>query len=182
MSELSAAIEMIVKASDFACKKHKSQKRKDPEGTPYINHPIGVAWQLVNEGKVYDPAVLAAALLHDTVEDCDCSFEEITENFGEHVCSIVREVTDDKSLEKQERKRLQVVNGPGKSKEAKLVKLSDKLYNLRDLERCKPEFWSEERKTEYFRWAKQVVDAVRSNGSVNKALEDELDAMFEKYC
>jgi len=77
-------------------------------------------------------------LLHDTVEDTDTTFEELESVFGTTVARIVQEVTDDKSLPKEERKRLQVVHAPHRSHQAKLVKLADKLYNLRDLNRCTP--------------------------------------------
>lgn len=82
--------------------------------------------------------VLQAALLHDTVEDTDTSPAELEAKFGPVVARIVREVTDDKSLPKQERKRQQVEHAPQCSHQAKLVKLADKLYNLRDLNRCTP--------------------------------------------
>ena len=95
-------------ATDFAARKHKDQRRKDAEQTPYINHPIGVAQILSKEGSVTDVDVLIGALLHDTVEDTECTFEEIEELFGSRVRNIVAEVTDDKNLEKMERKRLQV--------------------------------------------------------------------------
>merc|ERR1712183_172260 len=101
------AISSIITATNFAAIKHKNQRRKDPDQTPYINHPIGVAYQLINIGKVYDVATLQAAILHDTVEDTDCSLEEIEENFGKEVRDLVDEVSDDKNLEKMERKRLQ---------------------------------------------------------------------------
>jgi len=167
----------IIKASNFAAIKHKSQKRKDPEGTPYINHPIGVA-QLLAEGGVTDTDVLQAALLHDTVEDTDTSLTEIEQEFGAKVRDIVDEVSDDKDKEKAERKRLQIVHAPHASTEAKLVKLADKLYNLRDLERAPPPNWSKERKEEYFIWASKVVKGCRG---VNPYLEDLLDKLFEKH-
>ena len=66
-------------AIDFAAKKHKDQRRKDPDETPYINHPIGVAHSLAHEGKVEDLNVLKAAILHDTVEDTDTTIEEVKE-------------------------------------------------------------------------------------------------------
>lgn len=105
----------------------------------------------MEEGDVYDPSVIVAALLHDTVEDTDTTFEEIEEHFGAKVRKIVEEVTDDKSLPKQERKQLQIDHAPNSSPEAKLVKLADKLYNLRDLEKEIPEGWSIERTNEYFK-------------------------------
>jgi len=163
---------------DFAAKKHKDQRRSDPEETPYINHPIGVAHSLSHEGKVEDINVLKAAILHDTVEDTDTTIAEVEQVFGKVVAGIVAEVTDDKDLPKAERKRLQVVNAPKKSREAKLVKLSDKLYNLRDLDRVTPKGWTKERIHEYFLWAAQVIKGCRGT---NEHLEKLLDDLFRKH-
>jgi len=165
-------------AIDFSAKKHRDQRRKDPEKTPYINHPIGVAHSLAHEGKVEDINVLKAAILHDTVEDTDTTIEEVKEVFGATVAGIVAEVTDEKGLPTAERKRLQVVNASKKSREAKLVKLADKLYNLRDLDRVTPEGWTQQRVEEYFLWAAQVVKGCRGT---NEALEKELDELFHKH-
>nr|CAB3252155.1 guanosine-3',5'-bis(diphosphate) 3'-pyrophosphohydrolase MESH1-like [Phallusia mammillata] len=170
-------LQLLVSTANFAAIKHKDQRRKDPDQTPYINHPIGVAEILSKEGNVSDIEVLQGALLHDTVEDTETTFEEIEELFGSNVRGIVAEVTDDKGLPKQERKRLQVVNAPKKSKKAKLVKLADKLYNLRDLNRSTPSGWSQERVEEYFQWAANVVQGLRGT---NEALEKELDKLFKE--
>lgn len=88
-----------------------------------------------------------AAILHDTVEDTDTTLDELEEHFGTEVRNIVDECSDDKSLPKQERKRLQIEHAKSASKQAKLVKLADKLYNLRDLEKNLPSGWTEVRKT-----------------------------------
>lgn len=136
-------IHSIIKCVNFAAIKHKNQKRKDHDETPYINHPIGVAYILVDEAKIYDEEVILSALLHDTVEDTNTTFDEIEEYFGKNVRNIVEEVTDDKTLDKKERKRLQIVNASKSSYKAKLVKLADKLYNLRDLEKDLPIEWTE---------------------------------------
>jgi len=167
----------LVSAFDFAAKKHATQRRKDAEETPYINHPIGVANILCKEGGVHDLAVLQAAVLHDTVEDTETTLDEIEEHFGPHVRSIVDEVTDDKSLPKEERKARQVSGAPHKSKEAKLVKLADKLYNLRDLNRCTPRGWDEDRVRKYFEWAFKVVEGLKGT---NKQLEDELAGLMKQ--
>lgn len=169
-------VPQLIKCVDFAAIKHRDQRRKDSVKTPYINHPIGVANILVTEGDVTDVNVLMAAILHDTVEDTDTTFEEIGEHFGAEICKIVSEVTDDKSLPKQERKRLQIVHAATVSHEAKLVKLADKLYNLRDLSTCCPDGWTPERCDEYFKWAKQVVDNLRGT---NQKLEAALDVIFK---
>ncbi|KAM7039225.1 guanosine-3',5'-bis(diphosphate) 3'-pyrophosphohydrolase MESH1 [Acridotheres tristis] len=167
----------LLEAVDFAARKHKEQRRLDPEGTPYINHPIGVARILAHEAGVTDIVVLQAALLHDTVEDTDTTFSEIEEWFGAEVRRVVEEVTDDKTLPKMERKRLQIERAPVCSRRAKLVKLADKLHNLRDLNRCTPRGWSAERVQEYFRWAARVVSGLRGTSA---ALEGALQRLFEE--
>ncbi|XP_053998439.1 guanosine-3',5'-bis(diphosphate) 3'-pyrophosphohydrolase MESH1 [Hylaeus anthracinus] len=166
---------LVIKCTNFAAIKHKDQRRKDPKETPYINHPIGVANILIQEGNIHDPAVILAALLHDTVEDTDTTFEEIENEFGSEVCNIVREVTDDKTLPKAERKRLQIEHAHNLSYKAKLVKLADKLYNLRDLQKATPIGWTSERVKEYFKWAKAVIDGCRET---NFSLERQLDIIY----
>ena len=129
---MKSELTLVLKALEFAAHKHRDQRRKDPAASPYINHPIALANVLVNEGGVTDVEVLAAALLHDTVEDTATTPEELEEQFGARIARIVAEVTDDKALPKAERKRLQVVHAAELSREAKLVKLADKICNLRD--------------------------------------------------
>ncbi|XP_026072682.1 guanosine-3',5'-bis(diphosphate) 3'-pyrophosphohydrolase MESH1 [Carassius auratus] len=173
MSSSSTAV--LLETINFAAEKHRNQRRKDPDATPYINHPIGVARILSHEGGITDIEVLQAALLHDTVEDTDTSFEELEAVFGPTVTRIVQEVTDDRTLPKEERKRLQVEHAPHRSHQAKLVKLADKLYNLRDLNRCTPSGWTAERVQEYFVWASQVVKGLRGT---NAALEEKMQQLF----
>ncbi|XP_058485454.1 guanosine-3',5'-bis(diphosphate) 3'-pyrophosphohydrolase MESH1 [Solea solea] len=168
---------LLVETVNFAAEKHRNQRRKDVDGTPYINHPIGVARILSHEGGVTDIEVLQAALLHDTVEDTDTSPAELEHTFGPTVARIVEEVTDDKRLPKQERKRQQVEHAPHCSHQAKLVKLADKLYNLRDLNRCTPVGWTAERAQEYFVWASEVVKGLKGT---NSALEEKLEELFRQ--
>ncbi|XP_023330134.1 guanosine-3',5'-bis(diphosphate) 3'-pyrophosphohydrolase MESH1 [Eurytemora carolleeae] len=167
---------ILMKATNFAAIKHKDQRRKDTEGTPYINHPIGVANYLTQAG-VTDLDVIQAALLHDTVEDTETTLEELKIHFGEKVASIVAEVTDEKGQEKHERKRLQIIHARHASKEAKLVKLADKLYNIKDLERCLPTGWTNERRDEYFKWAAKVVSGCRGT---NLELENQIDEVLTR--
>lgn len=162
----------LLRAASFAAERHRLQRRKDVEASPYINHPLALATILCSEGGVNDPTVLAAALLHDTVEDTETSLEELRREFGPDVAAIVAEVTDDKSLPKEERKRLQIAHAASKSEGAKLVKLADKIANLRDIVATPPADWSDERREAYFHWAKQVVDGLRG---VNSALEAAFD-------
>ncbi|GAB0093537.1 Guanosine-3',5'-bis(diphosphate) 3'-pyrophosphohydrolase MESH1 [Sergentomyia squamirostris] len=170
-------LKMYTKCVNFAAVKHKDQRRKDQEQTPYINHPIGVAYILTAEAGISDLPVLLASILHDTVEDTDTTFDEIEQHFGSHIRKLVEEVTDDKTLPKDVRKAKQIENASKSSHEAKLVKLADKLYNLRDLQRCLPKGWTEKRRKEYFIWAKAVVDNLRGTNAI---LESSLDKVFRK--
>jgi guanosine-3',5'-bis(diphosphate) 3'-pyrophosphohydrolase len=165
----------LLKALAFAAHKHRDQRRKDPEASPYINHPIALADVLVNEGGVTDVEVLCAALLHDTVEDTATTHEELATVFGARVARIVAEVTDDKTLSKAERKRLQVEHAGSLSPEAKLVKLADKICNLRDVAERPPASWDLARRREYFDWAKRVVDGLRG---AHPGLEAAFDAAY----
>ena len=145
----------------FAAHKHRAQRRKDKEASPYINHPIALADVLVNEGGVDDPVALCAAVLHDTIEDTETSYEELQERFGKEIADVVMEVTDDKTLLKAERKERQVTHAPHLSQRARLVKLADKICNLRDIASNPPANWPLERKQEYYEWAKRVIDGLR---------------------
>ena len=158
----------LLEAASFAAKKHSFQKRKGKKGTPYINHPLEVASLLADVGKVKDYNVLIAAVLHDTIEDTGTSAEEITELFGEQVCGYVLEVTDDKSLPKAERKQLQIEHAPHLSHGAKLIKLGDKICNIKDIMKNPPANWSQKRKLEYVNWGEKVIDGLRG---ANKRLE-----------
>ncbi|XP_011305705.1 guanosine-3',5'-bis(diphosphate) 3'-pyrophosphohydrolase MESH1 [Fopius arisanus] len=168
-------LSLVIKCSDFAAKKHRKQRRMDAEATPYINHPLGVANILTEEGNVQDPVVIISAILHDTVEDTETTLDEIEREFGPEVKLVVSEVTDDKSLPKMERKQLQIDHSPHISHEAKLVKLADKIYNLRDLSREIPVGWTVDRAHEYFKWAEQVIEGCRGT---NEKLEAILDDIF----
>lgn len=165
-------IPLILKALDFAAHKHRDQRRKNVEASPYINHPIELARVLSNEGGFISSELLCAALLHDTVEDTKTTEEELLELFGKGITQIVMEVTDDKTKSKAERKHLQIVHASKISHHAKLVKLADKICNLRDMANSPPSNWPLERRREYFDWAKQVVDQMRGTHPPLEALFD----------
>lgn len=172
-------IALILKALEFAAGRHRAQLRKGLERTPFINHPIEVASLLANEGGESDPVLLTAAILHDVIEDTVDSVQQrdelcslISELFGEKILSLTLEVTDDKTLEKKERKRLQVVNASGMSVNARKLKIADKIMNLRDIVHDPPEGWPQKRIIEYLDWAGDVVAGLRG---VNKKLEEIFD-------
>ena len=166
---------LILRALDFAALKHRDQRRKDAQASPYINHPIALANVLVHEGGVSEPLVLAAALLHDTLEDTQTTPAELNATFGDAITRVVEEVTDDKSLLKAERKRLQIEHAATISREAKLVKLADKICNVRDVANHPPAKWDLARRREYFEWAKAVVDLMRG---VHPELERRFDEAY----
>jgi guanosine-3',5'-bis(diphosphate) 3'-pyrophosphohydrolase len=177
MLEESATVDLplILRALAFAAHKHRDQRRKDARASPYINHPVALAAILSNEGGVDDTDVLCGALLHDTLEDTETSPSELAAGFGKAICGIVEEVTDDKRLPKAERKRLQIEHAPLLSDRAKLVKLADKIANIRDVADHPPEGWSLERRQQYFDWAKNVVDGLRG---IHPGLEAVFDAAY----
>lgn len=171
----SSELGMFLKALSFAATKHRNQRRKDQFATPYINHPIALVNILCLEAGITDPTVLMGALLHDTVEDTDTSFEELTTLFGASVANIVRQVTDDKGLPKAMRKQQQIEHAATASDQAKLVKLADKVHNLRDLVQSPPANWPDSRRLDYCHWSKQVVDQLRG---VHAPLEALFDAAY----
>lgn len=161
-------IALVLRAAEFAAHKHRNQRRKGASKRPYVGHCIEVARLIAEVGKVEDAQVLAAALLHDTVEDTDTTREELRREFGSAIDDLVAEVTDDKSLESRERKDGQVIHAPSLSAGAKVIKLADKISNVREIGLDPPENWGLERQREYFDWASRVVDAI---GRLNPELE-----------
>ena len=172
-----SGLPIILSALAFAAEKHRDQRRKNAEASPYINHPIALANMLANEGHVDDSVVICAALLHDTIEDTETTPEELRAAFGDEIADIVREVTDDKLLSKQDRKRLQIEHAGSLSDKAKLVKLADKISNLRDMAQQPPAEWDLSRKQEYFDWAQAVVDGLRGTSVALEAAFDKAYAM-----
>ena len=168
-------LNLLVKAMSFAANKHKHQRRKGKEASPYNNHPIGLVEVLVDIGNVTDINAICAALLHDTVEDTRTTREELTETFGPEISRIVMEVTDDKSLSKAERKQAQIDHARHLSNEARAVKLADKICNLGDVAKSPPN-WSLSRRQQYFDWAKKVIDGLRGEWS---ELEAEFDRCYQ---
>jgi len=177
MSDKETDLAELVSALSFAAKKHRDQRRKDLAGSPYINHPIDLINVLVNEAGVTVTTVLVAAILHDTVEDTDTSFDELEAVFGKKIADIVRELTDDKRFRKGKRKQLQIDNAASASYEARLVKLADKICNLRDMKASPPAGWELDRRREYFDWCLAVVDRLRGT---HEQLENLFDEAYSK--
>ncbi len=173
----------IIEAFSIAAIRHKNQIRKGVGKVPYINHPIAVAKLLSDVGET-DTDLIISSLLHDVIEDT-CKNEqeikelsnEILDKFGENVLLTVLEVSDNKSLPVNERKRLQVIHTPKLSDRAKKLKIADKICNILDIKNDPPENWSQERKVKYLEWAKQVVVGAKG---INKKLDQYFDQVFEE--
>lgn len=163
---------LLTRAFDFAAAKHADQRRKGDRAEPYVNHLAEVAHLLAVAVQGRDANLIAAGLLHDTLEDTDTTRQELVSAFNEDVASLVSEVTDDKSLAKQERKRLQVEHAPHKTDRAKLLKLADKTSNLRGLVASPPTGWSIERRMDYVHWGRAVAVGLRG---VHPWLEAQFD-------
>jgi hypothetical protein len=148
-------MEKVLEAIEFAAKAHDGQYRKSGAG-PYISHPFSVMYILAQSG-VKNSDILIASVLHDTVEDTDVTIDLIDEIFGSKVASYVKEVTDDKTLPKAERKRLQIEHAKTMCRESIIIKMADKYHNLQSFTKSIPEGWSSKRVKGYFAWAYYVV-------------------------
>lgn len=166
----------ILRATLYAAQMHADQRRKGHGVVPYVNHVIEVAELVARVGGVEDTAVLQAALLHDTVEDTATTFEDIEEIFGADVRRLVEEMTDDKNLPKAERKRLQIVHAPTMSDRGKVIKLADKISNIRDIVHRPPPDWTAQRRRDYVQWGLDVVAGCRGVNTPLEALFDEVVA------
>jgi guanosine-3',5'-bis(diphosphate) 3'-pyrophosphohydrolase len=164
---------LLLKALNFSASKHRHQRRKDTAASPYINHPIEVAHILWTIGEVDDVTAVIAAILHDTIEDTDTTPEEIRQSFGDEVLGLVLEMSDDKSLPKQERKHNQIIHSPHLSQRAKQIKLADKICNVHDIAYAPPDHWTRQRRIDYLQWAQAVIDGLRGTNAQLEKLFDE---------
>jgi (p)ppGpp synthase/HD superfamily hydrolase len=174
-----APVQRILAAAKFAAEKHAAQKRKGAAAEPYVNHLIEVAELIASSNEALDTNLVIAGLLHDTIEDTGTTADELEQVFGSDIAALVVEMTDDKSLPKDVRKGLQVESAPHKSARAQVIKLADKISNLRSLLASPPASWSDERKRQYFIWARQVVDALSAPNPVLKAEFERTYAQFK---
>jgi guanosine-3',5'-bis(diphosphate) 3'-pyrophosphohydrolase len=146
----------VLRAAQIAAVWHADQKSKGTSGAPYINHLIEVAYLVAEATKGKDTNLLVAAILHDAIEDQEIAGKEIAKRFGDDIASLVLEVTDDKSLPSQQRKRLQVEHAPRKSRRAKILELTDKVSNMRSIANNPPD-WSNKRGLACVQWGRAVV-------------------------
>jgi (p)ppGpp synthase/HD superfamily hydrolase len=155
------AIQGLLKALAFAAARHRDQRRKGAGAPPFINHSIEVAEIIARVAGVTDPITLQAAVLHDTLEDTETRADEIEAEFGPEVAAVVLEVTDDRRLSREERRRRQEADAAGLSTAAKLIRVADKVANVRAIAHAPPVDWSTERRLDYVRWSQRVVTGCR---------------------
>jgi guanosine-3',5'-bis(diphosphate) 3'-pyrophosphohydrolase len=173
-----ADVERILNALCYAADCHQNQTRRNAKQTPYINHPLTVAENIVSIGKVYDADVVIAGLLIDTIDDTKATYEDIRKMFGSKVEGYIKELTEDKFLSSAKRKKLQIIHAPSKSKGAAIIKLSENLYNLNNLMQDPPMEWTRDRIDQYFQWAQTVVDNLPE---ANAPLKEEVHKVIHQY-
>ncbi|MBN8910839.1 MAG: bifunctional (p)ppGpp synthetase/guanosine-3',5'-bis(diphosphate) 3'-pyrophosphohydrolase [Rhizobiales bacterium] len=168
---------MVLKAADAAARWHVHQRRKGAAAEPYINHLLEVATLVAEATRAKEPDLVIAALLHDAIEDQQVPRDVIANAFGDVVAELVEEVTDDKSLPKEARKQLQIKTAPYKSREAKILKLADKVSNLKAITASPPPDWSVRRRLEYVEWARAVAVGLKG---ASPMLEKQLEHAAEE--
>jgi hypothetical protein len=183
-------LQRLMKGVHFSALKHRQQRRKDTEQTPYINHPISVANRLQLVG-VTNVNILLTALLHDTIEDTATTYEEIEKEFGVEVANMVKECTDNKSLDKVTRKRLQISHAKEISAGARLVKMADKLDNSSGLATDPPAKWKKSEVDGCALWSYCVCKNLYFNEEINASnpslvkpaqeLENQLMSVFKHW-
>jgi (p)ppGpp synthase/HD superfamily hydrolase len=167
------ALRLVSEAAELAARRHNGMARKGRGNEPYINHLAEVANLLAAATDGADAELVAAGWLHDTIEDTQTTREELAQEFSARVAALVVEVTDDMTLSKSERRRLQVLDAPKKSPGAKLIKIADKISNIRA--RILPEPTPEQREdlADYVAWAEQVVTGCRGvNAWLDKTFDE----------
>ncbi|MBI3509186.1 MAG: bifunctional (p)ppGpp synthetase/guanosine-3',5'-bis(diphosphate) 3'-pyrophosphohydrolase [Bacteroidetes bacterium] len=169
-------MKLLIDAILFASECHSGQVRKDGH-TPYINHPLEVMHLLISEGGIDDHEILIAAVLHDVVEDTQVTGQDIREKFGKRVEKIVLELTDDKSLSKDERKKAQLDSAASLSREARFIRLSDKICNVYDILYAPPGNWGMDRRRDYLFWAEAVIEKIKG---INEPLEKKFAELMKE--
>jgi guanosine-3',5'-bis(diphosphate) 3'-pyrophosphohydrolase len=167
------ALRLVSEAAELAARRHNGMARKGRGNEPYINHLAEVANLLSIATDGADADLVAAGWLHDAIEDTETTAEELAQNFSERVAALVVEVTDDMTLPKHERRRLQIVDAPNKSEGAKLIKIADKISNIRA--RMVPQPNQDERDDliDYITWAEKVVAGCRGVNATLDRIFDE---------
>jgi len=169
-------LRLVSEAADLAARRHSGMQRKGRGNEPYINHLAEVANLLSIATDGADAELVAAGWLHDTIEDTETTHRELAEKFGERVAAFVVEVTDDMALPKDERRRRQVVEAPKKSPGAKLIKIADKISNIRARIMPRPNQDERDDLIDYLAWAEKVAQGCRGiNAVLDRTFDETVD-------
>lgn len=171
-------VEEILQAMQFSAERHRFQTRKNDRKTPYVSHCFEVAYKVMSVGQVRDLTVILASLLHDTLKDTQTTAEEIEKKFGAEVAKVVGELTGNKKISLQEKKRQETINASYRSKPAAIVQLADTLCNTLELLNHPPKGWSRSYIDQYFQWAQTIVDRLPS---VNSKLKEAVLFTLNQY-
>ena len=169
--------QIILAALGFAARKHRDQRKPDATPSNSITQPIQLAHVLGVEGNIADEQVIAAAILHDTIEDTETTNEELRQHFGLTIAEVVGEVTNDLSISAQERKLRQLEQAPQFSRRAKLIKLAERICDLRDMADNPPPDLTTRQIQDYFDWSREVVDCMRG---ISPSLEAAFDEVYAR--
>jgi guanosine-3',5'-bis(diphosphate) 3'-pyrophosphohydrolase len=167
-----AAVRLVSEAAELAAHRHAGMARKGRGNEPYFNHLAEVANLLAFATDGADAELVATGWLHDTIEDADITREELAKKFGERVAALVVEVTDNMSLPKDQRRQKQIEDAPHKSPAAKLIKIADKISNIRARIVREPSKEERDDLADYVAWAEKVVAGCRG---INAALDAKFD-------
>src|SRR5580693_5426106 len=168
-----AGIRLVSEAAELAARRHNGMARKGRGDEPYINHLAEVANLLAVATEGADAELVAAGWLHDAIEDTPTTGEELAERFGQRVAALVVEVTDDMTLPKHQRRQRQIVDARNKSPCAKLIKIADKISNIRARIRPQPDRDERDDLIDYVAWAGKVAEGCRGGNAL-------LDRMFDE--
>jgi (p)ppGpp synthase/HD superfamily hydrolase len=170
-------LRLVSEAAELAARRHNGMARKGRGNEPYINHLAEVANLLAAATEGADAELVAAGWLHDTVEDTETTREELAKKFSERVAALVIEVTDDMRLPKDQRRQKQIVDAPKKSPGAKLIKIADKISNIRARILPQPDQDERDDLIDYVAWAEQVVRGCRGgNAMLDRTFDETVDA------
>jgi (p)ppGpp synthase/HD superfamily hydrolase len=167
-----SGLRLVSEAADLAARRHNGMARKGRGNEPYVNHLAEVANILAEVTDGADAELVAAGWLHDTVEDTGTTRDELAARFGTRVAALVMEVTDDMSLSKPQRRVRQIADAQHKSPGARLIKIADKISNIRARMHSAPTPQERADLTDYVDWAEQVVAGCRGGNVL-------LDRMFD---
>ena len=177
--------DMIEKAIEFATQAHLGQFRKGTN-RPYITHPLEVG-EIISS-MTEDQEVISAAILHDTIEDCDwVTKKRLAEDFTPRVADLVAAKTEDMTKPWEERKTTTIREIKRGSREVQMIELADKLSNMRDIDRdyleVGEDLWDRFRMKDkkIIGWYYQSIRDALSDGCVKQASKSAV-AAYQEYC